>query len=57
MKIALLQINPVVGDLTGNSFQIANAAREAQQQGADLAVSPELALAGYLPREIGRAHV
>src|SRR5262245_55753342 len=52
MKIALLQINPIVGDLTGNSFQIANAAREAQQQGADLAVSPELALAGYLPRDL-----
>ena len=52
MKIALLQINPVVGDLTGNSFQIAKAAREAQQQGADLAVSPELALAGYLPRDL-----
>src|SRR5215470_1781753 len=52
MKIALLQINPVVGDLTGNSFQIANAALAAQQQGADLAVTPELALAGYLPRDL-----
>src|SRR5262249_53111463 len=51
MKIALLQINPTVGDLTGNSSMIANAALAAQQQGADLAVTPELALAGYLPRD------
>jgi NAD+ synthase (glutamine-hydrolysing) len=52
MKIALLQINPTVGDLTGNSWLIASAALEAQQQGADLAVTPELALAGYLPRDL-----
>jgi NAD+ synthase (glutamine-hydrolysing) len=52
MKIALLQINPTVGDLTGNSRLIASAALEAQQQGADLAVTPELALAGYLPRDL-----
>src|SRR5262245_43977999 len=52
MKIALLQINPTVGDLTGNSRSIANAALEAQKQGADLAVTPELALAGYLPRDL-----
>jgi NAD+ synthase (glutamine-hydrolysing) len=52
MKIALLQINPTVGDLTGNSQLIANAALKAQQQGADLAVTPELALAGYLPRDL-----
>src|SRR5262252_4212715 len=52
MKIGLLQINPTVGDLTGNAWSIAGAALEAQQQGADLAVTPELALAGYLPRDL-----
>jgi NAD+ synthase/NAD+ synthase (glutamine-hydrolysing) len=52
MKIALLQINPTVGDLTGNSLLIANAALAAKEQGADLAVTPELALAGYLPRDL-----
>ena len=52
MKIALLQINPTVGDVTGNSRLIASAALEAQRQGADLAVTPELALAGYLPRDL-----
>jgi NAD+ synthase/NAD+ synthase (glutamine-hydrolysing) len=52
MRIALLQINPTVGDLTGNARLIAEAAREAGRQGADLAVTPELALVGYLPRDL-----
>ena len=52
MKIALLQINPTVGDLDGNARLIADAAREAGARGADLAVTPELALVGYLPRDL-----
>ena len=52
MKIALLQINPLVGDLTGNRQMIADAVREAGRLGADLAVTPELALVGYLPRDL-----
>jgi NAD+ synthase (glutamine-hydrolysing) len=52
MKIALLQINPIVGDLAGNARLIADAAREAGRSKADLAVTPELALAGYLPRDL-----
>ena len=52
MKIALLQINPLVGDLTGNRRMIADAVREAGRMGADLAVTPELALVGYLPRDL-----
>ena len=52
MKIALLQINPTVGDLSGNAGLIADAAREAAARGADLAVTPELALVGYLPRDL-----
>jgi NAD+ synthase (glutamine-hydrolysing) len=52
VKIALLQINPIVGDLTGNARLIADAAREAGRRGADLAVTPELALVGYLPRDL-----
>ena len=51
MKIALLQINPTVGDLAGNARLIAEAAREAGARGADLAITPELALVGYLPRD------
>jgi NAD+ synthase/NAD+ synthase (glutamine-hydrolysing) len=52
VKIALLQINPLVGDLTGNAKLIADAACQAGRQGADLAVTPELALVGYLPRDL-----
>jgi NAD+ synthase/NAD+ synthase (glutamine-hydrolysing) len=52
MKIALLQINPTVGDIAGNARLIADAARQAGERGADLAVTPELALVGYLPRDL-----
>ena len=52
VKIALLQINPLVGDLIGNRRLIADAVREAGRLGADLAVTPELALVGYLPRDL-----
>ncbi|MFI5178605.1 MAG: NAD+ synthase [Vicinamibacterales bacterium] len=52
MKIALLQINPTVGDLAGNARLILDALGDARAQGADLAVTPELALVGYLPRDL-----
>ncbi len=52
MKIALLQINPTVGDIGGNAQLIAAASRRAGEAGADLAVTPELALVGYLPRDL-----
>ncbi len=56
MRIALLQINPTVGDLAGNAALITAAAREAQRQGADLSLTPELALMGYLPRDLLMSH-
>ncbi len=49
MKIALLQLNPVVGDLKGNSDLIARAVRRVD---VDLAVTSELALLGYPPRDL-----
>jgi NAD+ synthase (glutamine-hydrolysing) len=52
VKIALLQINPTVGDLAGNARLIVDAVRQAGTHGADLAVTPELALVGYLPRDL-----
>ena len=52
LKIALLQINPTVGDLAGNATIIADAVRQAGRLGADLAVTPELSLVGYLPRDL-----
>jgi NAD+ synthase/NAD+ synthase (glutamine-hydrolysing) len=52
MKIALLQVNPTVGDLAGNARRILDALRQAADRGADLAATPELALVGYLPRDL-----
>ena len=52
MKIALLQLNPTVGDISGNARLIGDAVRMAAAAGADLAVTPELALVGYLPRDL-----
>jgi NAD+ synthase/NAD+ synthase (glutamine-hydrolysing) len=56
LRIALLQINPTAGDLGGNSSLIAAAARDAGRRGAGLAVTPELALMGYLPRDLLMSH-
>ena len=51
-KIALLQINPIVGDIVGNASQISNFANKASQEGASLAVTTELAISGYPPRDL-----
>ena len=52
MRIALAQVNPVVGDLTGNAAKVADFARRAAAGGARLAVFPELVLNGYPPRDL-----
>jgi NAD+ synthase (glutamine-hydrolysing) len=52
VKIALGQINPTIGDFTGNSQKIIESARQAQALGADLALFPELAVCGYPPRDL-----
>jgi NAD+ synthase/NAD+ synthase (glutamine-hydrolysing) len=52
LRIALLQINPTAGDLDGNAALILRAARAAQAQSAGLMVTSELALMGYLPRDL-----
>ena len=52
VRVALLQINPTVGDLDGNARLIADAARAAWQQGARVALAPELALCGYPPEDL-----
>ena len=52
MKIALGQINPTIGDFSGNSQKIIEAARQAHAWGADVAVFPELAVCGYPPRDL-----
>ncbi len=52
MRVALLQINPTAGDIRGNASLLIRGVRDAQAMGADLVVSPELALMGYLPRDL-----
>ncbi len=52
MRVALLQIDTTAGDIGGNSARILAAARRARDLGVDLAATPELALMGYLPRDL-----
>jgi len=52
MRIALAQINPLVGDLAGNGARILAACQEAAAAQADLVVTPELSLWGYPPRDL-----
>jgi NAD+ synthetase len=52
MRIALAQLNPTVGDLAGNRRLIEEAAARARLEGADLLVTPELALTGYPPLDL-----
>ena len=52
MRAALAQINPTVGDFTGNTARIVRAAREAARLGAEVAIFPELCLTGYPPRDL-----
>jgi NAD+ synthetase len=51
VKIALAQINPTVGDFTGNIQKIVAASRRAAAEGARLAVFSELVLCGYPPAD------
>jgi NAD+ synthase (glutamine-hydrolysing) len=52
VKIALGQINPIVGDFAGNSAKIIEYARRAKLQGAGLILFPELSICGYPPRDL-----
>lgn len=52
MKLALAQIDPTVGDFSGNRDLILARYREAARRGADLVLFPELAVAGYPPRDL-----
>jgi NAD+ synthase (glutamine-hydrolysing) len=47
LGVALLQFNPIVGDLQGNARSIVEASRQAYANGARLVVTPEMALCGY----------
>jgi NAD+ synthase (glutamine-hydrolysing) len=52
MRLALAQINTVVGDLDGNRRCILERLKEAKQAGADLVLFPELAVTGYPPEDL-----
>jgi NAD+ synthase (glutamine-hydrolysing) len=52
MKIALAQLNPVVGDLAGNCQKILEVTERAVSLGADLVVCSELCVCGYPPKDL-----
>jgi NAD+ synthase (glutamine-hydrolysing) len=52
MKIGFAQINPIVGDLSGNFEKIAGAYERLAAAGAELVVTPELAITGYPPQDL-----
>ena len=52
VRVALCQLNSVVGDLDGNADRIIAAYREAEAADCDVAVFPELAITGYPPEDL-----
>jgi len=52
MKIAIAQLNPTVGDLSGNAQRILDAAEKAVEAGCCLLLTTELSLTGYPPRDL-----
>jgi NAD+ synthase (glutamine-hydrolysing) len=52
MKIGFAQINSTVGDLSGNFEKIAGAYKRLAAEGADLVITPELAITGYPPQDL-----
>lgn len=52
MKIALCQINPIIGDIKGNKDKIINGYKRGVELDADLVIFPELSLCGYPPLDL-----
>ncbi len=52
MKIALCQINTIIGNIEYNKLKIINGYKKAVEDGADLAIFPELSLIGYPPLDL-----
>jgi NAD+ synthase (glutamine-hydrolysing) len=52
MKIALAQINPIIGDFVCNRGRVAEQIRQAEQADCDLIIFPELTLCGYPPQDL-----
>ena len=56
MKIALAQLDATVGDLRGNGAKILDFYRRGVTAGADLVMTPEMAITGYPPRDLLAKH-
>ncbi|MCA0424088.1 MAG: NAD+ synthase [Proteobacteria bacterium] len=52
LALSLAQLNPTVGDITGNATKVRAARATAAGQGADIVMFPELFLAGYPPEDL-----
>jgi NAD+ synthase (glutamine-hydrolysing) len=52
LRLALAQMNPVVGDVDGNVERIIELAAQADAKGCDLVAFPELAVTGYPPEDL-----
>lgn len=52
MQVGLAQINSTVGDLEGNAQRIIDACQKLEDAGADVILTPELALTGYPPQDL-----
>src|SRR3954451_10004315 len=52
LRIALSQLNSVVGDLAGNTEKVRRGIADAKAAGAQLALFPELAITGYPPEDL-----
>jgi NAD+ synthetase len=52
VKVALAQINPVIGDFTGNCNKIVDYSRQAALRGCSLVIFPELTVCGYPPLDL-----
>lgn len=52
MKIALVQINPHIGNFSRNCGKIIQATAQARENGCDLAIFPEMAISGYPPQDL-----
>src|SRR6266702_4069197 len=52
MKIGFAQINPTVGDLSGNFEKIVRSYERLAAAGAELVLTPELAIPGYPPQDL-----
>ena len=51
LKIAMAQVDCVVGDVDGNAARLGRALQQAEAEGADLVVTPELGVSGYPPED------